>query len=268
MAAAAAGAAVAGKGKVDFTAERAVTVGPPGDAGTNRQAKASVAGLSSFARALAPATFDPAVTTRNFVIATSDFVELVLVPPLLRRLAREAPNITIELSPWGLHEVPESLARGSADMMIGFYDRVPPGHRHALLFEDVFTCIVRSSHPKVRSKLTLRAWLELPHVIVSQNPKSPGVVDVALAKRGKSRTVGARVSHFLLAPMVVARTDMVAAVSERVADVFAPSLGLRRFPPPIPLPTGRVGQVWHTHLDADPGHAWLRNIIIEEASQL
>jgi DNA-binding transcriptional LysR family regulator len=226
------------------------------------------AGLSSFARALAPASFDPKVVERRFVIATSDFVELVLVPPLLRRLAREAPNVALELYPWGLQEVPALLTRGTADLMLGFYDRVPVGHKHELLFDDVFTCIVRKAHPKVRSKLTLKAWLELPHVVVSQSPGSPGAVDVALAKRGRSRTVGARVSHFLLAPVVVARTDMVAAVSERVADVFAPALGLARFPPPIPLSKGRVGQVWHSHLDADPGHAWLRRVIREEAQRI
>src|SRR5690606_29995338 len=107
------------------------------------------AGLASFARALVPPTFDPAVDTRRFVILTNDLVELVLVPPLLRRLAREAPNVRLELVPWGLHEVPEALERGAGDLMVGFYDTVPAGHRHALLFDDVFTCIVRQEHPKV-----------------------------------------------------------------------------------------------------------------------
>lgn len=223
-------------------------------------------GLASFQRALSPPSFDPATAERTFVLATSDFVELVLLPGLLERVAKEAPGVRLELRPWGLHEVPAELERGEHDLMIGFYDTVPPRHRAERLFEDVFTCIVRQNHPKVGKKLGLKTWLQLEHVLVSQRPGSPTTVDRALAKRGKTRKVGARVSHFLLAPIVVARTDMVAAVSERVADVFAPALSLQRFPPPIPLPSGWVRQAWHERVDADPGHAWLRRIIAEESA--
>jgi DNA-binding transcriptional LysR family regulator len=73
--------------------------------------------------------------------------------------------------------------------------------------------------------------------------------------------VGARVSHFLLAPVLVARTDMVAAIDGRVADAFAGPLRLKRFPPPVPLPRGNVGQVWHEHHHTDPGHQWFRGLV-------
>lgn len=226
------------------------------------------AGLSFFERALAAPSFDPKTADRTFSLATSDFVELVLLPPLLRRLASEAPRVRLQLVPWGLHEVTPALERAEVDLMIGFYDRVPPRHHHELLFDDVFTCIVRRGHPKVKDRLTLKTWLELAHVLVSQRPGSPGAVDRALAARGKRRIVGARVSHFLLAPVVVARTDMVAAVSERVAEVFAPALGLRTFAPPIPLAKGRIGQVWHEQVEADPAHEWLRGLVSSVSREL
>lgn len=225
------------------------------------------AGLASFERALSPTSFDPRKAERTFVLATSDFVELVLLPTLLERVAREAPGVRLDLKPWGLHEVPRELERGEHDLMLGFYDTLPPRHRDERLFEDVFTCIVRRGHPKVRTKLDLKTWLALEHLLVSQRAGSPTSVDRALSRRGMTRKVGARVSHFLLAPIVVARTDMVAAVSERVADVFGPALSLRRFPPPIPLPSGWVRQAWHERMDADPGHAWLRGLIAEESAR-
>jgi DNA-binding transcriptional LysR family regulator len=220
-------------------------------------------GLAAFGAALAPSVFEPSTADRTFVLAASDYVELVLLPPLLRRLRGEAPNVRIEVVPWGLHEVPSGLSRGEVDLMIGYYGRVPPGHREARLFTETFLGIVRRRHPTVGRKPSVRAWTSVPHVLVSQRPGSTTSVDRALAARGLSRQVGARVSHFLIVPSIVAETDFVALLSRRVAEPQAKALGLVTFEPPLALPKSTVGQVWHDRLDADPGHAWLRRVIEE-----
>jgi len=225
-------------------------------------------GLGLFERALAPRSFEPRTETRSFVLATSDYVEFVLLPPLLKRLAREAPGVRLEVRPWGLHQVPKTLASGEIDLMIGFYNEVPAHHEETLLFDEQYVCIARKGHPGLGSKPTLKRWLAQKHVLVSQQGNSPGTVDRALATRGLERTVGARVSHFLLVPTLVAQTDLVAAVNARVATVFAGSLGLRVFAPPLPLPKGRIGQVWHEQLEHDPAQRWFRQLIVEECRKL
>jgi DNA-binding transcriptional LysR family regulator len=225
-------------------------------------------GLALFASALAPAAFAPSRSTRTFVLAASDFVELVLLPPLLRRLAREAPGVRVEVRPWGLHEVPDALARGEVDLMAGFYGEVPPQHEQRFLFEEPYVCIVRKDLPHVGRRLTLARYLELSHVLVSERADSPGSVDRALAARGLARRVGARVSHFLLVPAHVSQTDLIAAVGRRVAEAFARSYAIKVLKPPIPLPPGRVGQVWHRRADADAGHRWLRTALEEVAREV
>jgi len=225
-------------------------------------------GLGFFDRALAPRSFDPRTETRSFVLATSDYVEFVLLPPLLKRMAREAPGVRLEVRPWGLHQVPKSLASGEVDLMIGFYGELPAHHAETLLFDERYLCIARKGHPGLGRKPTLESWLAQKHVLVSQQGDSPGTVDRALAARGLQRTIGARVSHFLLVPTLVAKTDLVAAVNARVATVFAESLELRVFAPPLPLPRGRIGQVWHEQLEHDPGQRWLRRLIVEECHKL
>src|SRR5262249_43191409 len=146
-------------------------------------------GLRMLGEALSPPKFDPATASRTFVLAASDYVEFVLLPPLLRRLEREAPTVRIEVRPWGLHEVPSALARAAADLMIGYYDRLPSRHRQEILFSETYTCIVRRGHPRVRRRLSLKTWTLLKHVLVSQRPDTPGSVDRALEARGLSRTV-------------------------------------------------------------------------------
>ena len=124
-----------------------------------------------------------------------------------------------------------------------------------------YVCIVRKGHPRVGRRLTLARYLELEHVLVSQRADALGSVDRALAAKGKRRRVVARVSHFLMVPMLVARTDLVAALSRRVVMPLAAPLELRLLPPPLPLPRGRIGQVWHEQLETDPAQRWFRELV-------
>jgi DNA-binding transcriptional LysR family regulator len=218
--------------------------------------------------ALTGQSFEPALSERRFVVAVSDYVELVLLPRLLRRLAKLAPGVRLQLVPWGLHEAPAGLARGELDLMLGFYDKLPPHHHQQELFTDEYVCVVRRGHPSIKGKLSLKQYLELSHVLVSSRADSPGSVDRALAALGKKRNVGARVSHFLTVPVLVSQTDYVAALDRRVAEVFAAPLGLKLFPPPLKLPKGTIGQVWHEQQHTEPAQRWLRQQIAAVAAEL
>ena len=225
-------------------------------------------GLAALERALTAPSFEPRTSERRFVLLTSDYVELVLLPPLLTELAKVAPGVRLEVRPYGLHTVPGELSTGDAELMIGFYDELPPRHADALLFEEEYVCIVRKGHPRVGRKLTLERYLELGHVLVSQRSDSPGSVDRALAKQGRRRHVALRVSHFLIVPVLVARTDLVAALSRRAAEPFEHALGLRLLPPPLALPRSRIRQAWHEQCDGDPGHRFLRETIARVAQAI
>src|SRR5258708_10427690 len=48
------------------------------------------------------ATFDPATTTRRFVIAAPYFLATLLLPPLIEAVAKEAPGISLEVVPSAL----------------------------------------------------------------------------------------------------------------------------------------------------------------------
>jgi DNA-binding transcriptional LysR family regulator len=192
-------------------------------------------------------------------------VAFTLLPKLLARLEHEAPGIRLQVRAWQEHYVPADLERGEADLMLGLYLSLPAGHRQTPLFEDRFVCVVRKRHARVRGKLSLATYVDLPHVLVSHQPDGRGVVDDALARRGLSRTVVLRVSHFLLVPPIIAATDYVAALSEFVARPFAKTWPLQILPTPLPLPVGTVRVVWHERTQASPALAWLRRVIGEVA---
>jgi DNA-binding transcriptional LysR family regulator len=222
------------------------------------------AALSALEQGLEPTTaFDPRTAARSFTILTNDFVALALLPRLLARLSREAPQVRLQVRAWQEHRVPPDLERGDADLMIGFHRDLPAAHHEEPLFADRFVGVVRKSHPRVHSKLTLATYLALPHLLVSHVPDARGVIDDVLAARGLSRTVALRVSHFLLVPAIVAATDYVAALSELIARPFAEVWPLQILKLPLSTPEGRVRAVWHERTHASPAHVWLRALVAE-----
>ncbi|MFO0570481.1 MAG: LysR family transcriptional regulator [Polyangiaceae bacterium] len=215
-----------------------------------------------------PAKFEPRSLERTFTLATTDYVCFVLLPKLLAALEREAPGVRIRISSWPHHRVPPGLERGEADLMLGFHTSLPSGHRQAELFEDHFVCVVRRGHPRVKQRLTLRKYVSLGHLLVTQEPDSRGVVDDALEKLGLKREVRLRVPHFLMAPAVVASTDLVAALDERVARPFAKLFPLALHPAPLSIPGGRVRVVWHERTDTSAPHRYLRDLIQRISAEL
>ena len=210
-----------------------------------------------------PAAFDPAKADRDFTIVTNDFVAFAMLPRLLARLQREAPAVRLQIRAWQEHSVPPELARGDADLVLGFNRGLPPGHHAAPLFQDRFVFVARRGHPAVRGKITLATYTKLAHVLVSQEPNARGVVDEVLAERGLTRNVALRVSHFLLVPPILAATDYVAALSEIVARPMAEQLPLQILKMPLNVPGATVQMVWHERTGKSPAHAWLRGVVEE-----
>jgi len=222
------------------------------------------AALQAVEQTLAPpASFDPATAVRDFVIVTNDFVAFALLPRLLARLQREAPGVRLHVRAFQEHVVPPDLARGDADLVLGFSRALPPGHQAVDLFRDRFVFVARKGHPAVRWRITLASYVKLAHVVVSHEPNARGIVDEALAQRGLSRHVALRLSHFLLVPPVVASTNYVAALSEMVARPMSRGLPLQLLKMPLQVPNADVRLIWHERTDTSPAHAWLRGVVEE-----
>ncbi len=207
--------------------------------------------------------FDPAAAARGFTIMTNDFVAFALLPRLLARLQREAPGVRLQVRAWQEHVVPSELARGDADLVLGFNRGLPPGHHATPLFQDRFIFVARAGHPIVRGKITLATYTKLAHVVVSHEPNARGVFDDLLAQRGLTRNVALRVSHFLLVPPIVAATDYVAALSQIVAEPAAKPYRLQLLKMPLPFEAAMVHMVWHERTGGSPAHAWLRGVVDE-----
>lgn len=221
--------------------------------------------LEDLSRVLAsPAPFEPSRSTRKFRIATSDYIELVLLPRLLARIWSEAPGVDVRVTSH-TGDAGEALAEARVDLAIGpfgeFGSDEPQGLRLQRILADRFVCVVREDHPVVKKRLSLDDFVSLPHALVSPRGVTGSVVDTALASLGKKRRVAIEIPHFLVAPHVVRETDVVLTLAQRVAQALTPLLGLRQVAPPLELPGFSMSMVWHDRQHDDPAHTWLRRMI-------
>jgi DNA-binding transcriptional LysR family regulator len=189
----------------------------------------------------------------------NDYAELVLLPPLVERIARDAPGVDLVVEGWR-PDAERRLESGEVDLGIGLPSEGVPGIRRQKLFTERFVCMVRTRHPSVRDRLTLPTFAQLPHLLVAPHGGSRGVVDEVLARAGFERRIGLRLSHFLVAPRIIASSNLVLTLPERAARAAA-TRGVRLLPPPIQVPSFTMVQLWHERTQTDPSRAWLRSVV-------
>jgi DNA-binding transcriptional LysR family regulator len=182
---------------------------------------------------------------------------------LIARLDREAPGVLLVVRNTNRSVGLSMLEDGDVELIAGNFPEPPNHMREELLYEEHFICAGRGDHSGLDGSLDLDRYLSLRHLQVSMKGSPHGYVDAILAKRGLKRNVAVTVGHFLMAPLLVDSSDLIATEPRRLFAPLAGGLQLKLFSPPIEIPPFRVVQTWHSRHDADPGHQWLRRAIRE-----
>lgn len=210
-----------------------------------------------------PAPFDPKTSRRLFRIAATDNLELYGLPKLAEVLLRSAPGIDVRVSALPGDWI-SALERGDIDLKLGRKYAVSRALESQDLSEERFGCVVRRGHP-ARGKPTLENYAALDHLFVTTSSESTeraaatkSPVDEILAKHGLQRRVRMTVPHFLVAPHIVAGSDLALTAPTRLLAPFVKSLGLRKLELPFEIPAYTLSQVWSARSNHDEAHRWLR----------
>jgi DNA-binding transcriptional LysR family regulator len=71
-----------------------------------------------------------------------------------------------------------------------------------------------------------------------------------------------RIRYFLLAPIVVARSNLVLTAPRRISEILAEAFPLRVLKPPLELADFTIVMAWHERFDKDPAQRWLRRSVV------
>lgn len=223
--------------------------------------------LAEIGGMLEASPFDPAAATGELRLLMLDLEAAALVPPLLTRLALEAPGLDLDIVAPGPRVV-EALEKDAVDAVVGVIDEAPVGILRRGLYDDGFVTLLRAGHPAAGEKLTLNRYLELGHIVVSVTGEGAAPVDAALARIGRQRRVRVRVPSFLAAVEIAARSDLVMTLPSSLARTAG---GMGRFvalPPPLDLGRFTMSLLWHARHQDEPRHIWLRRSLVAAAGTL
>ncbi len=106
-------------------------------------------------------------------------------------------------------------------------------------------------------------YLAANHMLISRTGSNMGLIDNWLAQRKLERRVGLIVPHFLSAPLIVAQSDFVLSLPQRIGQQITSFAPLKILPLPFELPVFNLVMIWHPLREKEPEHIWLRQQIIE-----
>ena len=258
-------------------------------------------GLVSVDRALHRApSFDASTARRSFRLVTPDLFDLLAIPPLLERLRREAPGIDLAIVAPDGQQVARALETGELDVAIaarvegferGGHDT--SGLVRRVMFHDGFSCFCRAEHaalarPDARAggverrargarrqpsepvapALSLAGYAAASHVLVSASGEGPGFVDELLGRAGLRRRVALRLPSFFSALAIVERSDLILTGPTSLRLLLGQSSRVVCLSAPLPLPAHAVQMIWHERFTTDPGHTFLRELLLEVGARL
>jgi DNA-binding transcriptional LysR family regulator len=211
-----------------------------------------------------PSEFDPSLSHGAIKIAASDNNLYLFGGSLTRKVLDAAPNMNVEFS--GLStKIADELRTGELDLVVS--PQLLEGLSNTPLFEDDLVCVLDADSAGV--KLSPQDFIERRVVIFS----SPGsvshtLVETLLRQAGIVEYNAIRVPSFLLVPPMVESTRNIAVMGRRLASRLSKTARICSLPPPVDFPKVRFIMSWSPAKEHDPGHIWLRELMLQVVSEL
>ena len=245
-------------------------------------------GLEKLERALTRNDAVPAEALRTFRVGATNYPCMVVLPSLVKRLAKSAPQVDLRVLPSNHIELVQQLEKGRADLVIGSFTELPAGIRRRGLLREDEVITVRTGHPLTRGRMTKERLLDFPHVVVepagTRESATDGFSDEA--RNGKRFSVeralyefqngrigpGGRatvcVPNFAAVAPFLQLSDMVAMLPRRLALWAAAHAPLALVDPPYRSITIEIEMLWVEGADQDEGLQWLLNELVESIGDL
>ena len=219
--------------------------------------------LAMIEAVFAPAIFDPASSARVFRMGSTDYGAATVIADVASSFAIDAPHAQIDVSPFDVDTL-KRLENGELDLALYSDIALPPDFHFRNLFVDTYACIMRSAHPVAKRKLGKNIAKELsgyPQAVLMFTQGNRLVPDNVLSSLGVEAPIAFRTPHFMSAPWMIARTDVVMCVPLRIARRMANVADLFVIPLAASVASFSYRLIWHERTHRDSSVEWLRGLV-------
>jgi len=207
--------------------------------------------------------FDPATVRRQMTIGMSDIGEIVFLPSLVKRLSHDAPGVSLSAVRNAAVNLRDEMESGKVDLAIGLLPQLKSGFFQRRLFNQRYVCLFRRGHRLDKPNLSLSGFTGAEHLVIIAAGTGHGKVDELITRAGINRTVRLNVPHFVGVGHILASSDLVATVPERLARHLAEPFGLVYRSHPVQLPPVAINAFWHAKMHRAPANQWLRGVVFD-----
>jgi DNA-binding transcriptional LysR family regulator len=207
----------------------------------------------------------------------ADATAATMLPFLVGSIERSRALSNLRVIPLTTRDPRGLLERGEADVAVGYFPEalsaaIAQGRHASLKYQHLhdseYVCVMRRDHPLADAPLTLDAFCEAHHLLVSFSGRPHGFVDQALTAVNRTRRIVLTVNQFFTAGRVVAQSDLLTVLPASFVHATGCKDQLIERPLPLELARIHVVSMWHVRDDHRSAHQWLRGHLSEASRTL
>jgi DNA-binding transcriptional LysR family regulator len=212
--------------------------------------------------------FDPSQGGRDFRVLGSDYAMAVVGQAVGRLFQERAPGLRLRM----IHHSTELIDHAAEVLRTVDGILLPRGFLTDLprtdLYEDEWVFLVAADNHRVGDRLTMTDLAELPWAMTYHAPTAYTPAGRQLQMLGVEPHVQVVIESFLALPYVIAGTDRIALVQNRLAHRLLATGDVRVLPCPFAAVPLVQALWWHPINERDPAHTWLRELLVEACREL
>ncbi|PMG70584.1 hypothetical protein BCU84_03155 [Shewanella sp. 10N.286.51.B7] len=211
--------------------------------------------------------FDSASAERVYSFAVISGLGHTFLPLVFSHLRKEAPHLHFEVHPIFSKDTELDLRLQRYDFVIDADHFSPSFIKSHHLFDEELVAVMNAEHPRIHDEMTLEQFLAEEHITVSGWQARSSIMRSAHISELDSRNVVYRTSTVTECLPLVSQTDLLAICAKSIVKQQGLLYKVKSFALPLDKNTLSIKLYWHPSRDTDAGHVWLRNYLVNEASQ-
>jgi DNA-binding transcriptional LysR family regulator len=220
--------------------------------------------LASAQSLVTPAEFDPDSAEGSIKVCASDYLQQVIVAPLISTLRRHAPKLKLLVSPRQESGLTDLMARGEIDLYVSIREVADPDLPSLVLCRDRYVCVGRRNHAFKRRRISVKQLCAFDHLLVHPTGRSlSGPIDTVLAAIEHRRRVAVAVPTFHMLFELLSSDDFIAFVPQRLLSKQRSQVKV--FETNLTIPSLEIVATWHPRVNGDARHRWLRDTLVTVA---